>query len=187
MVLDDRIGSENMKSLAVVRADDMSKVKTALCDLVRYAHLTFEGKARTLEPTFADNILVHVMRSPLKSCCEAASIVPLEEEASAAIGRVKKIHPPAHIIIVSPRHEIFYELINFVDILPEIELTFREKIFEDDTVETFEDNKASVFKDSKTMIEDIRRKIEDNKKQIEINNRKVENDIKIEGKNDNIK
>jgi len=158
----------------VVRADDMSKVKTALCDLVRYAHLTFEGKARTLEPTFADNILVHVMRSPLKSCCEAASIVPLEDEASAAIGRVKKIHPPAHIIIVSPRHEIFYELINFVDILPEIELTFREKTFEDDDTKTSEDNKASIFKDSKTMMEDIRKKIEDNKKQIEINNRKIE-------------
>lgn len=115
---------ENMNSLAVVRADEMAKVKTALCDLVRYGRLTFSDKARKLEPTFADNILTHVMKSPLRSSCEAASIVPLEDEASAAIGRLRKIHPPAHVIIVSPRHEIFHELINYVDILPEIDLTF---------------------------------------------------------------
>lgn len=111
-----------MNSFAVIRADDMSKVRTALCDLIRYAHLTFEGKARKLEPAFADNILIHVMKSPLRVACEAASIVPLNEDASAAIGRLRKIHPPGHVIIVSPRHDIYHELANFVDILPEIEL-----------------------------------------------------------------
>jgi len=105
----------NIRSLAVVRADDMAKVETALCDLVRYAHLTFADGARELEPVFADNILVHVMKSPLRSCCEAASIVPLTDEPSAAIGRLRKIHPPAHVIIVSPRHEIYHELVNYVD------------------------------------------------------------------------
>ncbi len=111
-----------MNSFAVVRGDDMSKVRTALCDLIRYAHLTFEGKARTLEPAFADNILIHVMKSPLKIACDAASIVPLNEDASAAIGRIRKIHPPGHVIIVSSRHDIYDDLVNFVDVLPEIEL-----------------------------------------------------------------
>ncbi len=118
---------EKINSLAVVRADDMSKVKTALCDLVRYGHLNFADKARRLEPGFADNILIQVMKSPLRTCCEAASIVPLADEPSAAIGRLRKIHPPAHVIIVSPRHEIFHELVNYVDILPEVDLTFEPK------------------------------------------------------------
>src|SRR3990170_7651617 len=122
MLVSEKQGG-NLNSLAVVRADEMSKVKTALCDLVRYARLTFADKPRRLEPAFADNILIHVMNSPLRTCCEAASIVPLTDEASAAIGRLRKIHPPAHVIIVSPRHEIYYELINYIDILPEIDLT----------------------------------------------------------------
>ncbi len=117
----------NINSLAVVRADDIAKVKTALCDLVRYGHLNFADKARRLEPAFADNILIHVMKSPLRTCCEAASIVPLTDEPSAAIGRLRKIHPPAHVIIVSPRHEIFHELVNYIDILPEVDLTFEPK------------------------------------------------------------
>ncbi len=118
---------ENMNSMAVVRGDDASKVKIALHDLVRYAHMTFADSARKLEPTFADNILIHIMKSPLKACCSAAAIVPLADQASVAIGRLRKIHPPAHVIIVSPRHEIFHELANYVDILPEIDLTFEPK------------------------------------------------------------
>ncbi len=115
-----------MNSMAVVRADDVSKVKIALYDLVRYANLTFSDKARKLEPTFADNILTQIMKSPLKVCCSYAAIVPLEDQASIAIGRLRKIHPPAHVIIVSPRHEIYYELMNYVDILPEIDVTFEQ-------------------------------------------------------------
>ncbi len=119
---------EKMNSMAVVRADDASKVKIALYDLVRYANLTFSDRARKLEPTFADNILTHIMKSPLKVCCSSAAIVSLEDQASVAIGRLRKIHPPAHVIIVSPRHEIYHELVNYVDVLPEIDLTFEQNI-----------------------------------------------------------
>ena len=111
-----------MNSFAVVRADDVDKVRVALCDLMKYAHLTFDGSARILDSAFADNILVNVMKSPLRAHCDAAAIVPLDENASVAIGRLRKIHPPAHIIIVSPRHEIYHELTNYVDILPKLEV-----------------------------------------------------------------
>ena len=117
-----KIGGNNMNSFAVIRADDFDKVRVSLCDLMRYAHLTFADKPRRLEPAFADNILVHVMRNPLRTHCGAACIVPLNEDASTAIGRLRQIHPPSHVIIVSQRHEIFYELINYVDLLPEIEI-----------------------------------------------------------------
>jgi len=129
---------EKMNSMAVVRADDASKVKIALYDLVRYANLTFSDRARKLEPTFADNILTHIMKSPLKACCSAAAIVPLQDQASIAIGRLRKIHPPAHVIIVSPRHEIYHELVNYVDILPEIDLTFEPNIVFEPARETAE-------------------------------------------------
>jgi hypothetical protein len=118
-----------MNSFAVVRADDMDKVRVALSDLERYAHLTFDGKPRKLEPAFADDILVHIMKSPLKAHCDAACIVSLNEEASAAIGRLRKIHPPAHVIIVSGRHDIYYELLSYMQMLPEIEVNTSKSIY----------------------------------------------------------
>lgn len=134
-----------MNSMAVVRADDMSKVKTAICDLIRYGQFTFFDRARRLEPAFADNILVHVMKSPLRTSCEAAAIVPLVDEPSAAIGRLRKIHPPAHVIIVSPRHEIYHELVNYVDILPEIDLTLEPKAYFQTVRETAVARQGSEF------------------------------------------
>ncbi len=107
-----------MNSLAVIRADDSSKLRTALRDLVKYGHISYADVPKRLEPGLADSILVNVMKSPLKSGCMAAAIVPLMDSASAAIGRLKKIHPPAHVIIVSPRHEIYHELIGFIEIMP---------------------------------------------------------------------
>lgn len=115
-----------MNSFAVVRADDTDKVRIALCDLIRYAHLTFDGNIRKLEPAFADNILIHVMKSPLRFSCNAACIVPLKETANAAIGRIMKIHPPAHVIIVSQRHDIFHELVNYIHLLPEMDVEIEQ-------------------------------------------------------------
>lgn len=150
--IDNMIGSIKTNSLAIVRADDMSKVKTTLCDLIRYAHLTFADHARKLEPTFADNILISVMKSPLKMCCKAASIVPLEDDASTAIGRLIKIHPPAHVIIVSPRHDIFNQLVEYIDVLPEINLNLE---WDDDDDNTSIDSpvKSSIEISTKNSIE----------------------------------
>ena len=50
------------------------------------------------------------MKAPLKSWSTAAAIVPLMDSASSAINRLRRIHPPAHVIIVSPMHEIYYQL-----------------------------------------------------------------------------
>ena len=123
-----KIRNKKMNSMAVIRADDASKLKTAIYDLIRYANLTFSDKARKLEPMFADSILTHIMKSPLRACCSSAAIVPLEDKASVAIGKLRNIHPPAHVIIVSPIHEIYHELVNYVDILPEIDLIFEQNI-----------------------------------------------------------
>lgn len=111
------------RSLAVVRGHDMASVKNALNYLLRFAGLTFVYAPKRCEPAFADNILVHIMDRPLKTCCGYAAIVPLAENASDTIGRIRKIRPPAHVIIVSPRHEIYHEIVNYVDTLPEIDFT----------------------------------------------------------------
>lgn len=108
-----------MNSLAVIRANDSSKLSTALRDLVKYGHMSYSSVPKRLEPGFADSILVNVMKSPLKIGCTAAAVVPLMDSASSAISRLRKIHPPAHVIIVSPMHEIYHELIDYIKMLPE--------------------------------------------------------------------
>ncbi len=113
-----------MESFAVIRADDDSKLKTALADLERHGGLTFVDVPKELNPDFADRILLDIMQlreDELRWECKVAAIVPLHESAGVAIDTLKKIHPPAHIIIVSSRYSIFNELLGSVGTLPALE------------------------------------------------------------------
>jgi len=99
-----------MKSIAVLRASDVGYIRTGLRDLIVHANLTFESSARILDPEFADEILERVMKKKLQDPCDAAAAAPLLEDARIAIGKIRDIHPPCHMIIVGPRHNIYYTL-----------------------------------------------------------------------------
>ena len=116
-----------MKSFALVRADDSDKVKIALHDLERYGHIQFSTTPKCIEPNYADELLVSVMGVSLKSKCNSAALVELNNHAGAAISRLKKIHPPAHIIIISPRHKMFEELAGKFPKYPEFDRTFNHQ------------------------------------------------------------
>ena len=59
------------------------------------------------------------MKRPLKNKCYAAALVSLNTSPSVAIEKLTKIHPPAHVVIVSSRHEVFEELEGNIDVMPE--------------------------------------------------------------------
>ena len=113
-----------MKAFALVRADYLDKVKIALHDLERYGHIQFSATPRCIEPNYADKLLVSVMGVPLKSKCNSAALVELDNYAGAAISRLKDIHPPAHIIIISPRHQMFEEISGKFKKYPKFDRTF---------------------------------------------------------------
>lgn len=111
-----------LKSFAVIRGEDRTKVKIALHDLEHYGSIRFSSNPRRIEPTYADNLLVRVVGVPLREPCKAAALVGLENNAGAAISKLRKIHPPAHIVIISPRHDPYNELMDCVEIYPEFEM-----------------------------------------------------------------
>lgn len=119
-----------MKSFAVVRADSTLKVHTALLDLRRYGRMVFAGTPKYISPDYADEILTRVVRRPLKNKCYSAAVVPLNTTPSVAIGKLSKIHPPAHVVIVSSKHDIFDELKNNVGNFPEFEIRKKEVLGE---------------------------------------------------------
>lgn len=108
-----------MKSFAIIRADNHLKVHTTLLDLRRYGRMVFSEPPKSISPDYADEILGKVMKRPLKNKCYAAALVSLNTSPSVAIGKLTKIHPPAHVVIVSSQHEVFEELGKNINILPE--------------------------------------------------------------------
>ena len=109
-----------MESFAVIRADDPAKLNTALSDLQRHGGLSFSSAPKELDPAFADRILTDVMKVPLKKTCKAAALVALSDVAGVAIDVLGRIHPPAHVIIVSSRHEIYPKINDCIKTLPDM-------------------------------------------------------------------
>lgn len=133
-----------MKSFALVRADDPDKVKIALHDLERYGDIQFSATPRCIESNYADELLVSVMGVPLKAKCNSAALVELKNHAGVAISRLKKIHPPAHVVIISPKHGVFEELTGKFQDYPEFDrvLTPRERPEEPNAAPKEEENKT---------------------------------------------
>jgi hypothetical protein len=109
-----------MESFAVIRADDQAKLNTAISDLQRHGGLTFTSAPKELKPAVADKILVQVMRVPLKKACRAAALVSLSDDPGVAIDVLGRIHPPAHVIIVSSRHDIYMRICECIARLPDL-------------------------------------------------------------------
>jgi hypothetical protein len=107
---------ENVKthSIALIRADDAEKIGIALHDLEYYGKLNLTTSANFVSPERADRALCSVMGKPLKACCGVAAVVGLADTAGKAIGQIRKMHPPAHIAIVSERHAVFPDLYRVV-------------------------------------------------------------------------
>jgi len=113
-----------MKSFALVRADDPVKVRIALHDLETYGDIQFSTNPRCIENDYADALLVSVMGVSLRSKCNSAALVELKTNAGAAISRLKKIHPPAHVVIISPKHQVFKEITGEFQKYPEFDRLF---------------------------------------------------------------
>ncbi|MCD4703217.1 MAG: DUF356 domain-containing protein [Methanosarcinaceae archaeon] len=113
-----------MKAFAVVRGEDQNKVKIALHDLEQYGNLKFSTNPKRIDPTYADELLVQVVGVELRSTCRSAALVGLENNAGSAINKLRKIHPPAHVVIISPRHDPYAELADNSEIYPEFDRTF---------------------------------------------------------------
>lgn len=109
------------KCLALVRGSNRSSVITALCDLVRHARLSFAGTPKVCDPTYADTVLEQVINVPLNARCSAAAVVQLEDEPGRAIYMIRKIRAPAHVVIVSPHHNIYVSLMENIGLLPDLD------------------------------------------------------------------
>lgn len=111
-----------MESFAVIRADSATKVNTALLDLRRYGRMVFSDVPKYITPDYADEILTEVLSTRLRNKCHSAAVVPLQTIPSVAIGKLSRIHPPAHVIIISPKYDIFEELKSEITNFPKFEV-----------------------------------------------------------------
>lgn len=104
----------------LIRADSTNKILNALADLERHAQLKISGKPKIIAPELADEVIGRILKQKIKTKSKWAVMVQVEEDTTKSIMQVRKIHPPAHLVVISNEYEdysnlkdIFGELIPF--------------------------------------------------------------------------
>jgi len=97
-------------ALILIRADDKKKILNALADLERHAHLKICGKPKIIPPELADEVIERILKEKIKRKSKWAVMVLVEEDTTKSIMQVRKIHPPAHLVVISDEYEDYSNL-----------------------------------------------------------------------------
>jgi uncharacterized protein len=97
-------------ALILIRAEDQGKLLNTIADIERHAGLKVAGKPRIIDPKTADAIAGKILKQELRSKSDIAVLLRVEDDTTKSIVHIRKIHPPAHIIVISEEYSEFKEL-----------------------------------------------------------------------------
>lgn len=97
-------------ALILIRGENHKKLLNSLADLERHARLKIKGKPRFIDPKKADKYAKAIIGHPLRSKSKIAILVSVEQDTNRSILKIRNIHPPAHLIVVSEEYEQWKEL-----------------------------------------------------------------------------
>ncbi|AIF69467.1 hypothetical protein PAP_05290 [Palaeococcus pacificus DY20341] len=98
-------------TMVLVRTDDFQKAMVALADLVRYGGMKIRGEPRIVPPALSDWAFEKVVGEKPKKRYSAHVVAQIDLPPAKAIGRLREIHPPAHIIVIPPQSKVHGELL----------------------------------------------------------------------------
>ncbi|MGN0094400.1 MAG: DUF356 domain-containing protein [Methanobrevibacter sp.] len=103
-------------ALILIRGENNSKVLNAISDVEKHGGLHLTSKPRALDANIADNIVSKILKADIKNESKVAAVFSIQENPTLAISKIRSIHPPAHIIVVSDEYdEIYDDLLNKMD------------------------------------------------------------------------
>jgi|WetSurMetagenome_2_1015567.scaffolds.fasta_scaffold339481_2 uncharacterized protein len=105
-------------TLILIRAENQTKILNSLADIERHAGLKINGIPRIMDNTMADKYAQSILNAKLKSRSKIAVVVSVQEDATRSILQIKKIHPPAHIVVISKEYTQWEKIKKIFNTLP---------------------------------------------------------------------
>lgn len=102
-------------ALILVRGENNSKILNAISDIERHGNLNLITKPKVVDASFADSLVESILNSKLRTKSKVATAFFVKEDATLSIIQIKKIHPPAHIVVVSEEYDGYDKLYGLLD------------------------------------------------------------------------
>ena len=97
-------------ALILVRGENNSKLLSAISDMERHGSLNLTTKPKVVDAAFADSLVEGILNSKLRTKSNVATAFFVKEDTTLSIMQVKKIHPPAHVVVVSDEYDAYSKL-----------------------------------------------------------------------------
>lgn len=91
----------------LLRAESFDKILISLSDMKRYGDLKVIGKPKVITEEFSETLLKKTLKQEVKLKFKANVIASVEGEGGLIIDRLRKIHPPAHMIAITDKNELY--------------------------------------------------------------------------------
>ncbi|EKQ51746.1 MAG: hypothetical protein B655_2137 [Methanobacterium sp. Maddingley MBC34] len=105
-------------TLILIRAENQTKILNSLADIERHAGLNINGTPKIIDNTLADKYAKSILNAKLRSTSKIAVLVSVQEDATRSILQIRKIHPPAHIVVISKEYPQWEKLKKIFSTLP---------------------------------------------------------------------
>ena len=97
-------------ALILVRGENNSKLLSAIADMERHGNLNLISKPKVVDASFADSLVEGILNSKLRTSSKVATAFFVKEDPTLSIMQIKKIHPPAHVVVVSDEYDAYSKL-----------------------------------------------------------------------------
>ncbi len=95
-------------TFVLLRAESFDKILTSLSDMKRYGELKIIGKPKVVPEEFSEMLLEKTLKQEAKTKFKANVIATVEGDGGLIIDRLRKIHPPAHMIAITNKNQMYY-------------------------------------------------------------------------------
>jgi len=114
-------------ALILIRAENQTKILNSLADIERHAGLHINGKPRIIAPEMADEYAQTIIKDKIRSKSKIAVLISVQEDTTHSIVQIRKIHPPAHIVVISKEYALWEDLKKIFSTLPPLKGYYSRK------------------------------------------------------------
>ena len=105
-------------ALILIRGESNSKLLNAIADMERHGNLNLVTKPKIIDSDFADSLVEGILNSKLRTKSNVATAFLVKEDTTLSIMQIKKIHPPAHVVVVSDEYKYYDKLESLLKTAP---------------------------------------------------------------------
>ena len=102
-------------ALILIRGENNSKLLSTIADMERHGNLSLVSQPTIIDAVFADSLVEDILKSKLRTKSSVATAFFVKEDTTLSILQIKKIHPPAHVVVVSDEYTAYDKLKNALE------------------------------------------------------------------------